>query len=149
MRIKFFIHWKGFLTIFTICSIVSACASSSSISNSSSILSVDEVLDSGGVKTSEYISVLGFLVYEFENHNIFISKMASDGSKFEELCLSLGSTEKNQANLKKLNRQYVVISGIFDSNFCPSDHFCPYSCSNVGVNVETVIPIEIKSTVSK
>ncbi len=143
MKIKLFVHWKGFLTILTICSIVSACASSSSI------LSVDEVLDSAGMKTSEYISVLGFLVYEFENHNIFISKMASDGSKLEELCLSLGSTEKNQVELKKLNRQYVVISGIFDNNFCPSDHFCPYSCSKVAVNVESVIPIEIKNTVSK
>jgi len=101
-------------------------------------LTIDSVLEKAQVLNDKKIKVFGFLRYEFEDHNLYLSRLASEGSDLERYCLPITSLEKDRKKFEALNDMLVIVRGKFEQNYCGEDEFCPHSCNEHVLHVDTI-----------
>ena len=104
------------------------CASAQSINP---VYSVERVLTEQEKLDKKQISVKGYFVFEFENHNLFSNYISY--KRHNEKCLSLELLRKDVNLYKKYNKRKVIITGKFIKDFCTVDMICTSSCSQVGL----------------
>jgi hypothetical protein len=120
-----------------ISSLCTAACSSLQISRQDQCVSVDRALSEINDTNGTQIAVCGFLKYEFEDKNLYVSKRDANQQLFRN-CISLGKASDYSGDLEKLNGKWVRVTGLATSKICPADSICQAACSDSGVYVRTV-----------
>lgn len=114
---------------------LSAC---STIGASDRCLSVEQALSAIDDESSATrVSVCGFLKYEFEDKNLYLSQDAAESRPHRE-CLAIGLAKGFSQDLSQFNKQQVRVTGRAASDICPEGTLCLASCPNAGIYVESV-----------
>lgn len=117
--------------------LVTAACSSMDVSARDQCVTVDRALSDISSINGTDVAVCGVLKYEFEDRNLYASeKVAKQQS--DQHCLSLGNAEGLSGDLEKMNGQWVRISGLATSDFCPEGTLCTASCSDAGIFVKAI-----------
>lgn len=125
------------LALFLLCT--GAC-SSMGVSARDQCVTVDRALSDISSTNGTDVEVCGVLKYEFEDRNLYASeKVAKQQS--DQRCLSLGKAEGFSGDPEELNGQWVRISGLATSDFCPEGTLCTASCSDVGIFIKGIGPL--------
>lgn len=119
--------------------LLSTSACSSMMADQSQCVSVDSVLSHISSTNGSDISVCGFLKYEFEDRNLYASEKDAEAQASRN-CISLGKVEDFSEDISSFSGQWVRVSGVASSKFCPMGTLCPASCSDTGIFVKSISP---------
>lgn len=120
-----------------------ACTSCSSMNElaGDQCVSVDRLLTDISSRNGTEVAVCGLLKYELEDRNLYASARFAE-QQSNQHCLSLGKAERFSGDLEKLDGQWVRIIGLATSNFCPEGTLCTASCSDTGLFVRAIAPLQ-------
>lgn len=132
MAIEF--NYKKFLLVVLIggtSSLVSACETTHS---SNAVLTVEETLARAQSLDGTQVSVFGYLVLDFEDHNLYASRRdAVQKVNNQGRCIALTLTEEMYARWKGKDMSLVFVSGTLNKDYCGPDEFCPSACNRIAI----------------
>ncbi|MEL7545836.1 MAG: hypothetical protein AAGJ84_04235 [Pseudomonadota bacterium] len=103
-------------------------------------LSVNEAITSSAELDGSTISVSGYLIAAFEDHNLYATRRdARDKIRTDSHCLALEFTQEQFEKWQSHDAAKVVITGRLNADFCGTDVYCPSSCNQIGLQDITIV----------
>ena len=119
----------SFISIAYFC--LSACATTHS---SDMALTVEEALANSQMLDGSQVSVSGYLVLDFEDHNLYASRRdAKEKANNKDRCIALTINKDVYATWKNNDASFVVVDGTLNKDYCGPDKFCPYACNRIAI----------------
>ena len=101
---------------------------------SSDALTVQDALARAEMLDGSQVVVSGYLVLEFEDHNLYTSRRdAVQKVENEKRCIALTLTEDVYSEWKDRDMTSVQVSGVLNKDYCGPNEFCPYACNQIAI----------------
>lgn len=121
--------------------IVIASSARGKVRPEANCLGVVEAKENIASLNGSVVAICGWLRFAAEDQNIYPAKNDTWTRSDNVDCLSIGSSESLASDISEFDGQYVHVSGMLVSNFCPEGTLCLASCSQTGIFVSEIQPL--------